>query len=125
MKTSLIFASVLSLAVVASVGAASARQTQEVGKNPYGGLHWSVAAPQGATWALECGFAPVTVRGIHMNRINHTGSGHMAGRLPGDNGSCRLTKTGGEGPVGVAVVKNGKATAAGSRDATPAVVNVF
>ena len=125
MKTTLIFAAVLTAAVAAS-GAASAQKTQEVGQNPYGGLHWSVAAPEGATWALQCQFAPVTVRGIHINRINHTGSGHMAGRLPGDNGSCRLTKMGGEGSVGVALVKAGKPTAAGARDAAaPAVINVF
>ena len=124
MKTSLIFASVLTAAVAVS-GAASAQKTEEVGQNPYNGLHWSVAAPQGASWTLECGFAPVTIRGVHMNRINHTGSGRMAGRLPGDNGSCRVTKTGGQGPVGVAVVKNGQATAAGTNGAAPAVVNVF
>ena len=125
MKTTLIFAAVLTAAVAAS-GAASAQRTEEVGQNPYGGLHWSVAAPEGATWALQCQFAPVTIRGIHMNRINHTGTGRMAGRLPSDNGSCRVTKTGGEGGVGVAVVKNGVATAAGTNDpAAPAVVNVF
>jgi hypothetical protein len=68
----------------------------------------------------------VTIRGIHMNRINHTGTGRMAGRLPSDNGSCTVTKTGGQGGVGVAVVKNGAATAAGTNDpAKPAVVNVF
>ena len=125
MKTSLIFASVLTAAVAVS-GAASAQKTEEVGQNPNNGLHWSVAAPQGASWALECQFAPVTVRGIHFNRINHTGTGHMAGRLPSDNGSCRVTKTGGEGGVGVALVKNGVATAAGTNDpAKPAVINVF
>ena len=125
MKTPLIFAAVLTAAVAAS-GAASAQKTEEVGSNPYNGLHWSVAAPQGATWALECQFAPVTVRGIHFNRINHTGTGRMAGRLPSDNGSCRVTKTGGEGGVGVALVKNGVATAAGTNDpAKPAVINVF
>ena len=124
MKTTLIFVAALTAAVAAS-GAASAQKTEEVGQNPYGGLHWSVAAPQGASWALQCQFAPVTIRGIHMNRINHTGSGRMAGRLPGDNGSCRVTKTGGQGPVGVAVVKNGQATAAGTNGAAPAVVNVF
>ena len=125
MKTTLIFAAALTAAVAAS-GAASAQRTEEVGQNPYGGLHWSVAAPQGASWALQCQFAPVTIRGIHMNRINHTGTGRMAGRLPSDNGSCTVTKTGGQGGVGVAVVKNGAATAAGTNDpAKPAVVNVF
>ena len=125
MKTSLIFTAVLTAAVAVS-GAALAQKTEEVGQNPYNGLHWSVAAPQGATWALECQFAPVTVRGIHFNRINHTGTGHMAGRLPSDNGSCRLTKTGSQGGVGVALVKNGAATAAGTNDpAKPAVINVF
>ena len=123
MKASLI--SVLALSAAAVAGAASAQSAREVGNDPYTGLHWSVAAPQGASWTLECGFAPVTIRGVHMNRINHTGTGRMAGRLPGDNGSCRVTKTGGQGPVGVAVVKNGQATAAGTNGAAPAVVNVF
>ena len=46
--------------------------------------HWpGLAAPQGASWTLECGFAPVTIRGVHMNRINHTGSGRMAGTRAG------------------------------------------
>ena len=124
MKASLI--SVLALSAAAVAGAASAQSAREVGNDPYTGLHWSVAAPQGASWTLECGFAPVTIRGVHMNRINHTGTGRMAGRLPSDNGSCTVTKTGGQGGVGVAVVKNGAATAAGTNDpAKPAVVNVF
>ncbi|MBD7940994.1 hypothetical protein [Brevundimonas guildfordensis] len=124
MKASLISALFLS-AVVFAAGAASAQSSREVGNNPYSGLHWSVVAPQGASWALECGFTPVTIRGVHMNRINHTGSGRMAGRLPGDNGRCKVTKTGGEGPVGLAVVKNGQATAAGTNGGAPAIVNVF
>ena len=124
MKASLI--SILALSAVAVAGAATAQSAREVGNDPYTGLHWSVAAPQGASWALECQFAPVTVRGIHFNRINHTSTGRMAGRLPSDNGSCRVTKTGGEGGVGVALVKNGVATAAGTNDpAKPAVINVF
>ena len=124
MKASLI--SILALSAAAVAGAATAQSAREVGNDPYTGLHWSVAAPQGASWALECQFAPVTVRGIHFNRINHTGTGHMAGRLPSDNGSCRLTKTGSQGGVGVALVKNGVATAAGTNDpAKPAVINVF
>ena len=122
MKASLMSALALSAVVV---GAASAQSSREVGKNPHGGLHWSVVAPQGANWALECGFTPVTIRGIHMNRINHAGSGRMAGRLPGDNGRCKVTKTGGEGPVGLAVVKDGQATASGTNGGAPAIVNVF
>lgn len=124
MKTVLISVAAVS-AVVALAGAASAQSTREVGKNPYGGLHWSVVAPQGASWALECGFAPVTVRGVHMNRIKHTGSGRMTGRLPGTDGRCQVIKTGGQGTVGLAVVKNGQATAAGTNGGAPAIVNVF
>lgn len=115
----------LSLTAAAAVGAGAAVAQQEVGKNPYNGLHWSVAAPEGASWALECGFAPVTVRGIHMNRVNHAGSGPQRGRLPGQDGGCRLVKTGGAGAVGLALVKNGQATAAGTNGTAPAVVNVF
>lgn len=115
----------LSLTTAALTAAGGAAAQQEVGKNPYGGLHWSVAAPQGASWALECGIAPVTVRGIHMNRVNYTGTGPQRGRLPGQDGGCKLIKTGGAGPVGLALVKNGQPTAAGSNGTAPAVVNVF
>ncbi len=104
----------------------------DVGENHHGGLHWSVAAPQGAAWRLSCGFSPVT---LHMgqydrqhwaNRLTRTGRGPERGRLPGDNGSCTLTKTGGAGPVGIALVKNGRTTAAGTNQpAEPAQINVF
>ena len=118
----------LAAAVTASafVIAPAMAQTPEVGANPYNGLHWSVQAPQGASWIVQCRFTPVTLRGQKMNSINHTGTGPMSGRLPGDNGSCRVTKTGGNGGVGVAVVKNGEAKSAGTNDETkPATVNVF
>ncbi|HAD84074.1 MAG TPA: hypothetical protein DCG71_04455 [Brevundimonas sp.] len=124
MKASLISVLALSAAAVVA-GAASAQSAREVGQDPYSGLHWSVVAPQGASWALECGFRPVTIRGVHMNRISHTGTGRMAGRLPGDNARCKVTKTGGDGAVGLAVVKNGVATASGANGEAPAVVNVF
>lgn len=124
MKTPLISAAVLS-AILAAAGTVAAQSPREVGQDPYSGLHWSVVAPQGASWALECGFRPVTIRGVHMNRINHSGAGRMAGRLPGDNARCKVTKTGGEGTVGLAVVKNGVATASGANGGAPAIVNVF
>ena len=93
---------------------------------PHEGLHWSVAAPQGAAWRLECRFRPVTVRNRWLNSLTLTGEGAQRGRLPSQDGRCSLTKTGGAGPVGVALVKDGKATAAGTNDpATPAGINVF
>ena len=50
----------------------------------------------------------------------------MAGRLPEQNGRCTLTRTGGAGPIGLAMVKDGQAVADGSNDAArPAVVTVF
>lgn len=103
-----------------------------VGKDAYQGLPWSVAAPQGASWTLVCWFRPVTVwvnryeRDRWLNAMTQEGRGGRHGRLPGDNGRCTLTKTGGEGSVGIALVKNGVATAAGTRDpATPAKVTVL
>lgn len=121
---------VLTLALVSSASGASAQV--DVGSNHYGGLTWAVAAPQGAAWSLSCGFSPVT---LHMsqydrkhwaNRLTRSGRGPQRGRLPGDNGSCTLTKTGGSGPVGVALVKNGVATAAGTHHSErPAQINVF
>lgn len=125
MKTTLFLSAALT-AAVALTAPAMAQSKPEVGNDHQAGLHWSVQAPKGASWTLQCRFTPVTIRGIPLNSINHTGTGNMAGRLPGDNGSCRVTKTGGQGGVGVAVVKNGEAKAAGTNDpAVPAVVNVF
>jgi hypothetical protein len=110
----------------------SALAQTDVGEQHHGGLHWAIAAPQGASWALNCAFSPVT---LHMsqydrkhwaNRLSRVGSGAAQGRLPGDNGSCTLTKTGGRGSVGVAIVKNGQARAAGTNNPMrPAQVNVF
>ena len=45
------------------------------------------------------------------NGLTRSGSGHMAGRLPVDNGWCILTKTGGAGAVAIALVKDGEARA--------------
>lgn len=125
--------SVKVLLILATMAASTVVFAQtNVGTNHHGGLHWSVAAPQGAAWSLSCGFSPVT---LHMgqydqkhwaNRLTLAGHGPQRGRLPGDNGSCILTKTGGQGPVGIALVKNGSATAAGTnRPAAPAQINVF
>ncbi len=124
--------SVVGMAAAFGVSVAHVRAQTHVGDDAYNGLHWSVSAPQGAAWALECRFRPVTVwinryeRGRWMNVMNQTGRGNARGRLPGDNGRCSLTKTGGVGAVGIALVKDGAATAAGTRDpATPARINVF
>lgn len=115
----------LAVLILAAVAAPAAAQGLR-GVNPYGGLHWHVAAPQGASWDLECRFRPVTVDGVMSNRIQLSGTGPRPGRLPGDNGRCTLRKTGGEGPVGIALVKNGQATADGTRHASKAAfVDVF
>ena len=50
------FAGLLVLAVTAVAPVASAQV--HVGRNVEGGLPWSVAAPQGASWSLVCRFAP-------------------------------------------------------------------
>lgn len=113
--------SALALAAAAPAGAQGI-----VGVPVDGGLHWHVAAPQGASWSLECRFRPVTVRGRMLNRYETAGAGSQPGRLPGDNGRCALKKTGGAGPVGVALVKNGQPTANGTADpARAAFVDVF
>ncbi len=118
-------ASIAALALASAALPASA-QNLGVGGNLEQGLPLSVAAPQGASWTLECRFRPVTVTGRTLNSISFQGSGPRRERLPGDNGRCTLTKTGGNGPIGLAVVKNGTATAAGTNDpATPASVQVF
>lgn len=112
------------IASVAVAGFANA-QPREVGNNLEGGLDWAVAAPQGASWEMQCRFRPIAIRGVPQNNMSTKGTGTMTGRLPTDNGSCTITKTGGEGTVGVALVKEGKPTAAGTDGSKPAVINVF
>ena len=84
--------------VAAMASAAAPAMAQGLrGVDPQGGLHWSVAAPQGASWTLDCRFRPVTVQGALTNQSTHTGSGPMRGRLPTDNGRCTLKKTADKG----------------------------
>ena len=123
MKIIAFSAAVLSAALVASPSLA---QRTLGGVAPDGGLHWHVAAPQGAAWTLNCRFKPIRVGSSLTNSITLSGAGPMPGRLPGQDGRCTLTKTAGDGPVGIAVVKNGTPTAQGTNDpATPAMINVF
>lgn len=120
----------MALPLVLVVGANGAL-AQGSNTNAYDGLHFHVAAPQGASWSLECRFRPIQItinqyERRFTNQLSYTGSGPRAGRLPGDNGRCVLTKTGGAGPVGLALVKNGVPTAAGTIDPTkPAAIDVF
>lgn len=110
---------------------ASGAPAQDAVTDAYDGLPFHVAAPQGAAWSLECRFRPIriTINQFERRMVNqqrYSGSGPRAGRLPGDNGRCTLTKTGGAGPVGLALVKDGIAKAAGTNDpARPAGVDVF
>ncbi|MBX9615899.1 MAG: hypothetical protein K2X25_09920 [Caulobacteraceae bacterium] len=120
-------AGVLILIAVSTAPVASAQV--HVGRNVEGGLPWSVAAPQGASWSLVCRFAPVTYEASRFdprhwtNRIATTGTGAARGRLPHQDGRCTVTKTGGAGPVGIAMVKAGEVQAAGTNDpARPAAV---
>ena len=110
---------------------ATAALAQGSNTNAYDGLHFHVAAPEGASWSLECRFRPmqITINQYERrftNQLSYTGAGPRAGRLPGDNGRCVLTKTGGAGPIGLALVKNGVPTAAGTIDPIkPAAIDVF
>ena len=112
--------------------AAPAAAQEHVGKSPETGLPWHVSAPGGASWSLTCRFEPIRYeasvynRNAWTNRMDRQGQGSQAGRLPGDDGRCTLTKTGGDGPVAIALVKNGQPTAAATNDpAQPAAINVF
>ena len=111
------------------VGAGAASAQVHVGANVEGGLPWSVAAPQGASWSLVCRFSPVTYEASQWdlrhwtNKIATTGTGAARGRLPHRDGRCTLTKTGGPGPVGIALVRDGEVQAQGTNDpARPAAV---
>lgn len=107
------------LAGVLGAAAGPAAAQTHVGDNLAGGLHWHVAAPDGAIWSLECRFRPITrtvnqyERRRWANRMRINGAGPQAGRLPVDNGRCAVTKRGGEGPVAIALVR-GAETATGA-----------
>ena len=121
------FAGLLIIAAMAVAPAASAQI--HVGRNVEGGLPWSVAAPQGASWSLVCRFAPVTYEASQWdtrhwtNKIATTGTGAARGRLPDQDGRCTVTKTGGSGPVAIAMVKDGEVLSDATNDtAHPAAV---
>lgn len=118
--------------ILAVVAATAADAQTNVGANLEGGLPWHVAALQGASWSLVCRFKPVLYeasaynREAWANRIAQTGRGSEGGRLPSDNGSCTVTKTGGRGAVAIAMIKNGEAQVAVTSDpARPAAVGFF
>ena len=107
------------LIALSAVAGAAVAQTH-VGAQTQGGVHWHVAAPGGAAWALDCRFRPVTFeasayeKARWANRTRLSGAGPQAGRLPGDNGRCVLTKTGGAGPVGLALVRGEEVVSGGA-----------
>jgi hypothetical protein len=109
------------IAVAAIALAAPAAAQTYVGENIEGGLHWSVSAPGGASWRLNCRFPPVTYyrnnydREAWINQLTDEGSGPSRGRMPLDTGHCRVTKTGGEGPVAIAVGRPGNVETAVAR----------
>lgn len=111
----------LGLVLAAGLGTAAAAQTH-VGENIEGGLYWHVSTPQGASWSLECRFPPVTYyrnrydQTSWINRFNREGRGAQSGRLPLNTGHCNLTKTGGNGPVAIALAKTGATDAAAVRE---------
>jgi hypothetical protein len=123
------FGALMLLAAVAATGADA--QTR-LGADIERGLPWHVAALQGASWSLECRFKPVVYeastynREAWANRIAQSGRGSEGGRLPSDNGSCTVTKTGGRGAVAIAMIKNGESQVAVTSDpARPAAVGFF
>lgn len=108
----------LALAGLTSCVAGAAMAQTAVGDNVEAGLTWSVAAPGGASWSLDCRFTPVThtpnqYERRWANRMQTTGAGPQRGRLPVNNGRCWLTKTGGSGPIGIAVVRGAEVVADG------------
>ena len=120
----------VALLALAALSAASGVAAQtHVGRNFEGGIPWSVAAPQGASWSLVCRFAPVTYEASQWdrrrwtNKIATTGTGASRGRLPDHDGSCTVTKTGGPGPVAIAMVRGAEVQSDATTDpARPAAV---
>lgn len=125
-------AGLLGLTVASSAAAQPVVLATDVPGPPFAGVHWSVASPQGAAWALDCRFVPVTYaasqydRHSWANRMRRQGAGPMKGRLPGPDGRCTLTKTGGQGPVGIGLALNGKTASNGTNSvARPAFAMLF
>lgn len=125
-------AGILGLTVASSAAAQPVVLATDVPGPPFAGVFWSVAAPQGAAWALDCRFVPLTYPAsrydLHYwaNRMRHQGTGPERGRLPGPDGRCKLTKTHGEGPVGFGLAFNGKTVSAGTNDpAGPAYATIY
>ncbi len=107
----------LALAALLLSTTSVAAQTH-VGESTENGIHFHIAAPQGARWAMECRFRPVTYMATQyerrwINRIAQPGSGALAGRLPSNDGRCSVTKTGGSGPIGIAIVRGAEVVADG------------
>ncbi|RZJ00221.1 MAG: hypothetical protein EON90_08230 [Brevundimonas sp.] len=123
---------IMALALLVAVAAPAAGAQTRLGADIESGLPWHVAALQGASWSLVCRFKPVTYQASRYdteawaNRIAETGRGSRGGRLPGNDGSCTVTKTGGRGAVAIAMIKNGEAQVAVTTDsAKPAAVGFF
>lgn len=113
-------------ALVALALPATGQGSREISARAYEGMFFHVAAPQGASWSLDCRFRPVTVRGATYNTFQLSGQGGQGGRLPSNDARCTLTKTGGSGPIGLAIVRDGQPHAAGTNSTTePARVNLF
>ena len=119
----------IALSLILLGGVASIASAQTHVADVEGGIPWSVAAPQGASWSLVCRFAPVTYqasayeRRTWTNKIATTGTGAARGRLPQQDGRCTVTKTGGPGPVAIAMVKDGEVQSDATNDtARPAAV---
>jgi hypothetical protein len=103
--------------LIGSAGGVAAQTA--VGDDLAGGLAWHVAAPGGARWALDCRFTPATYTHNQYerrwaNRMRLEGTGPQGGRLPVDNGRCTVTKTGGAGPVAIAVARGTEVVADGA-----------
>jgi hypothetical protein len=113
------------IGLIAFVVASTA--TAQSPSSRYEGLHFSVAAPQGAAWRLSCRFPPVRMMGVGLvNRFDLEGQGPQRGRLPSQSGWCDITRTSGAGAVALAVVKDGQAvTAATIQTDQPARLNAL
>ncbi len=120
---------IVAAVLLIATGATAASAQTHVGRNVEGGIPWSIAAPQGASWSLVCRFRPVTYEASSLelrrwtNKVATTGTGAARGRLPQQDGRCTVTKTGGPGPVAIAMVRGDEVLSEATTDpARPAAV---
>ncbi len=113
------------LALGACSGGGEAKTEGKADANGLTGIPISVSPGSGATYSVDCRFKAESVDGVMVNAVQHEGSDAWTSNAPGDNARCKLTKTGGEGPVTISIVKGETRTATANAAGETVNLQVF